>query len=183
MSDRGLDRILSEYQFAERHTVLVHASREAVWRALHDVGGDELVLTGVLFALRTLPARLGGKQPPAKEGPWLAAMLESGFKLLLETPGRELVLGTSGRFWELRPRRRPSPDPGAAVAAMDFRLEEAPGGIVLTTETRVAVADRSARRRFAVYWAAIRIGSGLIRGDLLRAVRRRAERGRPGLQA
>lgn len=183
MSDRCLDRILSEYQFVERHTVLVHASREAVWRALHEVGAGELVMTRALFGLRTLPARLAGTRAPANEGPWLAAMLQSGFKLLVETPGRELVLGTSGRFWELRPRRRPQPDPGAAVAAMDFRLEEAQGGIVLTTETRVAVADRSARRRFAVYWAAIRIGSGLIRGDLLRAVRRRAERSRPGLQA
>lgn len=183
MTDRGLDRILSEYHFVERHSVLIHASREAVWRGLHEVGAGDLVMTRVLFGLRTLPARLAGTRVASNEGPWLAAMLESGFKLLAETQGHELVLGTSGRFWELRPRRRPQPDPGAAVAVMDFVLEETQGGILLMTETRVAVEDRSARRRFALYWAAIRIGSGVIRRDLLRAVRRRAEHSLPGSQA
>jgi hypothetical protein len=99
------------------------------------------------------------------------------------TPEQELVLGTSGRFWELRARPRTQPDPGGAVAAMAFLLEDKRGGILLTTETRVAVEDRAARRRFAFYWVVIRIGSGLIRRDLLHAVRRRAERSSLGSQA
>jgi hypothetical protein len=102
---------------------------------------------------------------------------------MAETPERELVLGSSGRFWELHARPHPQPDPGGAVAAMDFRLEDTQGGILLTTETRVAVQDRAARRRFAIYWVVIQIGSGLIRRDLLQAVRRRAERSSLGLQA
>ena len=183
MTDRALDRILPEYQFVERHRILVHSSREAVWRALHEVRTGELVVTRVLFGLRTLPARLAGTRARTNQGTWLGGLLGSGFKVLAETAEDELVLGTSGRFWELRPPRLPQPDPGAAVAAMDFRLEPTQGGIILTTETRVAVEDRAARRRFAVYWAAIRVGSGLIRRDLLRAVRKRAERDSPGSQA
>ncbi|HEV2033363.1 MAG TPA: hypothetical protein VGU71_04070 [Candidatus Dormibacteraeota bacterium] len=185
MTDRAIDGVLPEYQFVERHRIVVHASREAVWRALHEVGAGELVITRVLFGLRTLPARVAGARPrsnhgPFLQGPFLAALLGSGFKLLAETPAHELVLGTSGRFWELRVRRHSQPDPGAAVAAMEFRLDATQGGIILTTETRVAVEDRAARRRFAVYWAAIRPGSGLIRRDLLRAVRKRAERASTG---
>src|ERR1700674_4158297 len=130
VADGALDQILPEYQFAERHSVLIRASREGVWRALHEVGDGELVVTRVLFALRDLPARIARTRAPAPERSWVAGMLASGFKLLVDTPGRELVLGTSGRFWELRPRRRPQPDPGAAVAAMDFRLEETQGGIL-----------------------------------------------------
>lgn len=180
MTDRAIDRLLPEYQFAERHRILVHASRAAVWRALHEVGGDELVMTRVLFGLRTLPARLAGTRASTNRDPFVTSLLGSGFKVLAETPEHELVLGTSGRFWELRPRRRPQPDPGAAVAAIEFRLDEAQSGIILATETRVAVEDRAARRRFAIYWTAIRMGSGLIRRDLLRAMRKRAERDSPG---
>jgi hypothetical protein len=110
-------------------------------------------------------------------------MLSSGFRLMAETPEHELLLGITGRFWELRAGPHPQPDPGAAVGAMDFRLEEVPGGILVSTETRVAIEDPASRRRFAVYWFVIRIGSGLIRRDLLRAVRRRAEHSSPGMHA
>lgn len=179
----ALEGMLPEYQFVERHQLLIHAGRQEVWRALHEVGAGELVLTRFLFGIRTLPARLTGRRRPTAESPWLTALLASGFRVLAETPGYELVLGTSGRFWELRAKPSDRADPRAAVAAMDFRLEETRGGILLSTETRVSVDDHAARRSFAVYWAIIRIGSGLIRRDLLRAVRRRAERSSPGSQA
>lgn len=182
MSGSALDRMLPDYQFVERHSVLVRASRQDVWRALHDVGLREMALTRFLFGLRAIPARIAGTQRPAGGGPWLPALLNSGFKMMAETPGREIVLGTTGRFWERRARPGVQPDPGAAIAAMDFRLEESQGGILLTTETRVAVEDRAARRRFAIYWVVIRMGSGLIRRELLQAVRRRAERSSIGPQ-
>jgi hypothetical protein len=176
MAGSALDRLLPEYQFAERHKTLVRANRQEVWRALHEVTPTEMALTRILFGVRTLPARLAGARRAGSAGPWLPSLLRSGFKVMAETPEQELVLGTSGRFWERRARPRPQPDPGGAVAAMDFRLEDTQGGTLLTTETRVAVEDQAARRRFAFYWVVIRIGSGLIRRDLLHAVRRRAER-------
>jgi hypothetical protein len=183
MTGSALDRLLPDYQFVERHKALVRASRQEVWRALHDVTPSEMALTRILFAARNLPARLAGARRAGPAGPWLPSLLRSGFRVMAETPEHELVLGTSGRFWELRARPRPQPDAGGAVAAMDFRLEDTQSGTLLTTETRVAVEDRAARRRFALYWVVIRIGSGLIRRDLLRAVRRRAERSSFGSQA
>jgi hypothetical protein len=183
MTGSALDRLLPDYQFGERHKALVRASRQEVWRALHEVTPSEMALTRILFGVRNLPARLAGARGAAPAGPWLTSLLTSGFKVMAETPELELVLGTSGRFWELRARPHPQPDPGGALAAMDFRLEDTQGGILLTTETRVAVEDRAARRRFAIYWVVIQIGSGLIRRDLLQAVRRRAERSSLGLQA
>jgi hypothetical protein len=176
MSGGALDRLLPDYQFVERHKAFVRANRQEVWVALHEVTPREMALTRILFGVRTLPARVTGARRAAPAGPWLASLLTSGFKVMAETPEQEVVLGTSGRFWELRARPRPQPDPGGAMAAVDFRLEDTQGGILLTTETRVAVEDRASRRRFAVYWVVIRLGSGLIRRDLLQAVRRRAER-------
>jgi hypothetical protein len=183
MTGSALDRLLPDYQFVERHKTFVRASRQEVWRALHEVTPSEMALTRILFGVRTLPARLAGARTAGPAGPWLPSLLTSGFEVMAETPEQELVLGTNGRFWELRARPHPQPDPGSAIAAMDFRLEDRQGGTLVTTETRVAVEDRAARRRFARYWLVIRIGSGLIRRDLLHAVRRRAERSALGLQA
>ena len=49
------------------------------------------------------------------------------------------------------------------------------GTAVLSTETRVHVADPAARRKFRRYWFVVRPFSGVIRILLLRAARKRAE--------
>jgi len=85
------------------------------------------------------------------------------------------------RGW--RPKRRPTPEdfkalrePGFAIAAMNFLVEDAgSGACIVTTETRIYATDASARRRFARYWRVIYPGSALIRRMWLRAVKRRAE--------
>ena len=60
---------------------------------------------------------------------------------------------------------------------MDFRIEQAALAMcVVTTETRVFATDEATRKKFALYWWTIRLGSGLIRRMWLRAIRRRAER-------
>jgi hypothetical protein len=56
-------------------------------------------------------------------------------------------------------------------AVIDFRV----GCGSLSTETRVHVADPESRKRFRRYWFVVRPFSGLIRIQLLRAARRRAE--------
>jgi hypothetical protein len=57
----------------------------------------------------------------------------------------------------------------------DFRVAPRPGGARIETETRIAATDAGARRRFACYWRLVGPGSTLIRRDMLRASRRRAE--------
>jgi hypothetical protein len=65
--------------------------------------------------------------------------------------------------------------PGWIKVAMEFRLESAPAGTVLSTETRVVAMDLRTRRYFAAYWFLIRAGSGAIRREVLRVVAGRAE--------
>jgi len=65
---------------------------------------------------------------------------------------------------------------GFALAAINFRLEDAGSGeTLLTTETRVYATDASTRRKVAAYWRVIYPGSALIRVMWLRAIRARAE--------
>ncbi len=180
-----LDEFMPAYQFEEFHVVRVHASREKVFQALREVRADEIGL----FRTLTWVRRLGRPGPesilnPPKEKAILDVALHSGFMLLAEDADREIVLGAvvaAPPGWRLRDR--PTPEafaafhkPDFALAAMNFRLEDAGAGETLvTTETRVFATDASARRRFAPYWRTIYPGSALIRVMWLRAVKRRAE--------
>ena len=65
---------------------------------------------------------------------------------------------------------------GAAKAVWNFTTESlAPGRTRVTTITRIATPDPATKRSFGRYWRVIRPFSGLIRIEMLRALKRRAE--------
>jgi hypothetical protein len=80
------------------------------------------------------------------------------FETLAESPD-ELVLGLVG-------------PPAGLQIVLGFRFD----GRTLTTETRVRAGDARARRRFRLYWIAIRPWSGLIRRLWLREIGRASSR-------
>lgn len=153
---RSLDAFLPDYEFVERHRIAIRAAPERIDRALRELRVEEVPGVRLLFALRGMPQR--GRVLGVIGG--LGSVLE-------DVPGEGIVLGLRGQFW----RRSGKGEGPQAQAVADFRV--APGA--LSTETRVHVADLSARRKFARYWWAIRPFSGLIRILILRAARRRAE--------
>jgi hypothetical protein len=119
-----------------------------------------------------------------KYQPILEVATRTSFLLLAEEPNHEIVFGIAAvvpRGW--RPSRRPTPEgfkavhePGFALAAMNFLIEDAgPGACTVSTETRIYATDASARRRFAAYWRVIYPGSSLLRRMWLRAIARRAQ--------
>lgn len=184
-----LDHFMPVYQFAEFHSIRVAASREQAYRAIKAVTADEIFLFRTLVWIR----RFGRKGPESilnapERRPLLDVATHTTFLLLAENPGDEIVVGTAvvaPPGW--RPRGRPTPEgfrslqaPGFALAAMNFRLEDAgPGACRVTTETRVYATDAGVRRRFAAYWRVINPGSALIRRMWLRAIRHRAEAASP----
>lgn len=180
-----LDEFVPACQFREAHSIRIRAQRDAVYEAVKSVTAREIRFFRLLTWLRSPRLSRAGREnilaAPA-DSPLLDVALRSGFLLLAEDPGRELVFGTilCGRL----PRvSRPVPGdfvkldrPGLCKVAMNFRLQEETGGWVrLSTETRVLALDASARRRFAAYWRVILPGSALIRKMWLEAIRRRAE--------
>jgi hypothetical protein len=182
--DSPLDRVLPHYAHREVHALDVGASPELVWSALHEVTGAELPLTRVLTAVRGLGTRGAGR-------PVLDRFVAGGFGIVLDEAPRALAIAAAGQPWRLRGGERvalPVGDqevseftrPGFVLMAMSFGLEPlggAGGGRTrLTTETRVQPTDAGSARRFRPYWVVVRAGSGLIRHELLRAVKRRAER-------
>jgi len=180
-----LDQFVPVYQFNEFHSVRVAASREKVYAAIKSVTAGEILLFRTLTWIR----RLGRSGPESilnapEHEPILDVATRTSFLLLAEEPNHEIVLGTAvvvPRGW--RPSRRPTPEdfksvhePGFALAAMNFLVEDAgPGACNVTTETRIYATDSSARRRFAGYWRVIYPGSSLLRRMWLRAIAHRAE--------
>ena len=187
-----LDDFLPYSDVASRHAVHVRATPEtvfeAMWRA--DIGGP---IACALLATRLLPAALAGsgaaraRLRDLRAGPavTLRGLRGTGFTLLGEHPGEEVVLGITGRFWTAGgdvmttdpARFAAGPPAGAAQAAWSFTVTPlADGGTRLATETRVRCADADSRRRFRVYWLVIGPFSSLLRRLMLRAIRREAER-------
>ena len=132
----------------------------------------------LLFRLR------GVRLPP---GSIRDVLVGSGFTVLAERPGVEMVAGTTGQFWALREQAhmeapadleafRAFDRPGWAQGAISLRIEPlGDGSTRLSTETRVRCVDDEARRRFAIYWLLIRVFSGWLRRDFLRKIARIAE--------
>jgi len=177
-----LDDVLPEFHYRSRHDRHVLASPEDVARAVeaYRLDRDSSPLVRLLFRLR-------GLRVPS--GPLREALAGSGFGVLAERPGEEIVVGTIGRFWALRERDyleapRSLDDfhafspPGWAKGVMTLRVEPRDdGSSTLVTETRVLCPDEHARRRFAPYWALISVFSGWIRRDFLGGIARIAEQG------
>lgn len=174
-----LDDVLPRFDVRSHHELEVGAPVADTWDALeHDDILAGSILTRALFVLRGLGTTRGALRD---------TMGTSGFSILAERPGRELVLGIAGRFWALRETRalRRLPDtatfrhfdePGWAKAAMTIRLEPlAERSTRVVTETRVACCDAAAGRRFSWYWMLIGPFSGLIRWEMLHGLRRAAE--------
>jgi hypothetical protein len=156
---KSLDTFLPAYEFRTRHQVSVTADPARADRALREVTFKEVPLVRGLMLARGLGLRSGGDTV-------LSTMIPRA-TVVEDVPGEGLILTLSGQFWRLRGSGPEAP----ATAVIDFR--SLPGR--MATETRVHVPDAVSRRKFMRYWRVVRPFSGLIRMDVLRAAKRRAE--------
>ena len=171
-----LDEVLPEFDFGSRHARRVKATPERVAEAVEAFRPSRTA--SLLFRIR-------GVHLPS--GPVRDVLTGSGFSVLAERPGVEVVVGTNGKFWTLHEQAnmeapsdletfRAFDRPGWAQGAISLRMEPMEdGSTLLTTETRVRCVDAAARRRFAIYWSLIEVFSGWLRRDFLRSIARIAE--------
>ena len=135
----------------------------------------------MLFALRGLSSTSsydGARRPVVKH------VERIGFVRLREDPPNEIVIGVVGRFWTPKGDLR-SVEPeafaafresGYAKAVWNFKIASVGGGMVrVSTETRVCCLDAASRRKFKLYWMVVGPFSGVIRKEMLREIRGRAE--------
>ncbi|KAA2254458.1 hypothetical protein F0L68_30200 [Solihabitans fulvus] len=175
-----LDRVLPRYDKREQHSRWIAAPPQRVWDALMDLRVRDLALTVALARLRGGPvAWLRGVDGPLD----LRAVEAMAPRPIASDPPRELLLGDIARYAAVRPSRpdiergdaaafESFDEPGWSKVAMNFLLTPERDGTLLSTETRVVGTDAAARLAFEFYWVLVRLGSGLVRRDILNAIAR-----------
>ena len=168
-----IDEFLPEYDFVETHGISIRAHAAEIYRAANEVDFSGSCIIRFLFRLRGL----------STENVTLSSLQRSRFEILGETPDSEILLGLVGRFWLPKgDMKKIDADsfkkfdtPGYAKAVWNFSLRPDGTDSRLTTETRVKCTDSDSRWRFGFYWTIVRPFSGLIRMEMLKAIKRRAE--------
>lgn len=172
-----IDEFLDVYDFSERHETKIRASRERVYAAVNTAELTDSWIIWGLFALRGLGWSNRAKKLTLRE------MTGSGFAILGEKPNEEILLGLAGKFWTPTGQLqkidsgnfREFNEKGFAKAVWNFSLDETGGETLLKTETRIRCLDEESRQSFALYWTLIKPFSGLIRTEMLRIIKEKAE--------
>ncbi len=185
-----LEHLLPGYDRREFHETRVPAPPEIAWAALVDLRVRDLPLSTALSRLRSGPKAWFSPFDGGDE----RALDNVAPRELCADPPRELILGDIADYTGGGPTRPDVPrgdlesflrfdEPGWTKVAMNFRFSADGPGTRLSTETRVLATDEAARKAFAKYWLLVRVGSGLIRRDILSAVRSAAAgRTRPDIR-
>jgi hypothetical protein len=182
--DSLLDRFMPSCEVAERHETAVQAPASVTYAAARALDLQQSPLIRAIFAGRELLMRSKPLQP-RKSTSFLTEVLELGWGILAEEPGRELVMGAVTQPWEANVVFRSLPpeafaeyqEPGYAKIVWTLVAEpRGPESSVFRTETRVATTDPRSRARFRRYWSVFSPGILLIRRETLRLVKRAAER-------
>jgi hypothetical protein len=186
-----VDQILPEYEFKSSVRVPIAAGGMAVFEAFRAVTMRDMPVAWALGTLRYLPGRFTGHAlPPSNaEVPFIKQLIDGGSVILAEDPGREIVLGSAGKYHQIKDQ-----EPVQLRSAKEFlkfdredyqklavsvRIEETPvtGERDLVLEHRTHALGLASQNAFARYWIVIRPMGDFVSWLLLRAVRRRAEGG------
>jgi hypothetical protein len=189
-----IDEVLPVFDVTRVDTVVVAASADAVYQVALDLDLLEVVrddpVLGALFAVREIPDRvlraLGRREEvPPPESMRLGELTDEGEWIRLgEDPGREIVFGAAGRFWNgpiawqrTTPTSFASFD-APASARIVANLAIHPYGrdrVLVTYEARTAATDDDARRGVRRYWRFLSPFIGMVLRGVLRGIKRRAE--------
>jgi hypothetical protein len=183
-ADPLLDRFIPSYDVVERHHIRVAAPPAVVLKAAKEQSLFRSGPVKAIFRARQLVLGATGA-----EGPQAETLLEEvqalGWRILVDEPGHEIVLGAVTKPWEanvtfrgLSPEDfRAFEEPGYVKIAWTLRADPIEsGGAIFRTETRATATDRASRARFRSYWSFASPGIALIRWLSLLPLKREAER-------
>lgn len=168
-------KYLPEFHFSEKHSILISASPEKVSSIIPDMDVSDSWIIRILLGMRGIPAGTS----KGMEG-WK----KMGFVVLEHQIGKEIILGLIGQFWKVSGKIQHCTaeefasfaDPNFAKATWNFVvIPQNTNQVLLETETRIYCPDEEVRKKFKRYWFFIQPFSGLIRMQMLKIIKRKAE--------
>jgi hypothetical protein len=184
----AFDAIADGAQFRDRVAVIVKASPDTIFRALREVRLSDMKLAWLLGEIRYLPSRLAGRMPAVDtKTPFFETLIAGGTLILCDDAPREVITGSAAQLHRVNqaPRRFATreafdafADPEHEKLFMSVRVEPTgrPAESWLVLEHATHALSSNAERKFARYWRIIRPLGAFVSWQLLRAVRRSAER-------
>lgn len=176
---RAIQTYLPHPRHVELHRITVQAPPDAAWYAARHFDGADIPWVRVLFDLRTIPGRLLGQHAASAAETRLGVdsitARETGFLVLEERPGQEVVVGAIGRFWELDiPFASVPPSQFASFAergwgkvAWAIRVEPFERGSQVVFELRTGATDDESWKSLQRYFSVIGPFSHLIRSSVM----------------
>lgn len=168
------DKYLPEYHFDEKHSIVIKASVSQVFPCIEHLDFSHSRIIRLLFAIRGLPPSMMN----------LTGLESHRFYVLERKQNDEIIIALIGQFWKpsgnlqvFKPNEFiPFAEPGFAKSTWNFKLEAiTPQSTRLETVTRIYCTDEPSRKKFSRYWFFIKPFSGLIRKEMLRALKRKVE--------
>jgi hypothetical protein len=175
--------VMPRYSLRQVDHVAIAAKPSTAYTHARNVDMYRIRFVRRLFHLRILPERIAAWAKREPYEPKLSSRIDdiasagSGFLLLREEPGREVVVGSIGKFWQLAIEFAPITadqfatfdQPGYGKLAWCIRVDpRSSGGSWLTVELRVGATDAASLARFKRYWWVIGWFSHAIRHGVLR---------------
>jgi hypothetical protein len=167
-----IDRYLPESHYSNRYSIYCTCSRPSAYEEMLHTNLTGSKLIRFLFKLRGMAGT-----------PLSISDLERfGFIKLGETVQQEIVYGIathSPTFSHCIHLNSPEDFTGLHAdvikSVINFRIEPAQQGCMISTETRVWCGSKKLRKKFRLYWFIIKPFSGLIRKTMLKQVRRQVQ--------
>ncbi|MEP6924277.1 MAG: hypothetical protein ABI954_07415 [Pyrinomonadaceae bacterium] len=170
-----IDDLMPKFEFGDTNKIDVNASPNAVFRAVKTFNMGDSTTVRWLFKMRGIPT----------ENLTINDFEKANFKVLAEKRDEEILLGLIGEFKSLTSgllkiepdKFRDFNNAGFIKAVWNFAVAETSHGKSrLTTEIRIHPTDASSMAKIKTYWGMLRPPSQMIRKEILKLIKKQAER-------
>jgi hypothetical protein len=173
-----IQKYLPYPRHCEVHRIFVEAIPEVAWNVARHFDGAQIPWVRFFFDLRGIGDLISGHKSDSTDrrlGVDQVAESSTGFHVLHETPGKEVVVGAIGQFWHLDiPFGEIQPDEYASFhehgwgkVAWAIRVEPYHNGSTISFELRTTATDERSWNTFSRYYKLISIGSIPIRNAVM----------------
>lgn len=176
---RSIQYYLPNSRHTEINRIYVLAKPAQAWEAVRHFDAGAIPWIRLLFDIRTLPGRILGRHEMVDDrriGIDQIAANAKGFMIVHETPGKDVVVGAIGKFWQLDiPFASVKPgefvsfeEPGWGKLAWAIVVEPYMDGSTISLELRTTATDDQSWKKLKHYYRFIGLGSRPIRHSLMK---------------